>query len=188
MQPAIRLNINTDCAKESDRRIPMRPALTFPLIATLILTASCGPSVKVDNGAEVAALESADEQWSAAASRKDVAATVAFYADDAVLLAPNAPMITDENAIRQAWATLLGPNTTSISWKATKTEVAKSGELGYIYGTYEDSAQDPKGGPPVRDQGKTVEIWRKQADGKWKCIVDSYSSDLPLPSAPEAQK
>lgn len=165
----------------------MRNALLFSLIASAILTAFCGPSAQVDKrAAEVATLQGTDEQWSAAAGRKDLAATVAFYADDAVMLPPNAPIIADQNSIRQAWAAMLGPSTTSMSWRASKTEVAKSGELGYIYGAYQDSVQDPKGGPPVRDTGKFVEIWKKQPDGKWKCIVDAFSSNLPPPSAPEA--
>ncbi len=162
----------------------MRSVLLFSLIASTILIIACGPPSQVDNG-DVAALQAADGQWSAAASRKDVDATVAFYAEGAVMLPPNAPIITDRNSIRQAWAAMLGPNTTSISWKASKTEVAKSGELGYIYGTYQDSVQDPKGGPLVRDTGKTVEIWKKQSDGQWKCIVDSYNSDLAPSPAPE---
>lgn len=165
----------------------MRNVLLFSIITSAVLAASCGPSAQVDNrAADVAALQKTDEEWSAAAGRKDVAAAVAFYADDAVMLPPNAPIIADRNAIRQAWAAMLGPATTSMSWKASKIEVAKSGELGYIYGTYQDSVQDPKGGPPVRDTGKTVEIWKKQTDGKWKCIVDAYNSDLP--PTPAAQK
>jgi len=32
-----------------------------------------------------------------------------------------------------------------------------------------------------------VEIWKKQADGKWKCILDTYNSDLPVAASP-AQK
>ena len=103
---------------------------------------------------------------------------MAFYADNAVLLAPNAPMATDRKSIRESWAGLLGPGT-AVSWKVSKVEVANSGELGYLYGTYSLSIQDSKGGPPVRDTGKIVEIWKKQADGKWKCIVDTYNSDLP---------
>lgn len=54
--------------------------------------------------------------------------------------------------------------------------------------TYSLSIRDPKGGPPVRDTGKLVEIWKKQADGKWKCIVDTYNSDLPAIPPPEAKK
>jgi len=70
----------------------------------------------------------------------------------------------------------------------SKVEVAKSGELGYLYGTYSLSIREPKGGPPVRDTGKLVEIWKKQGDGKWKCIVDTYNSDLPATVSPEAKK
>jgi len=84
---------------------------------------------------------------------------------------------------------MLGPNT-AVSWKVSKGEVATSGELGYLYGTYELSIKDPNGGPPVYDTGKFVEIWKKQTDGKWRCIVDTYNSDVPLPPtpAPEAQR
>jgi ketosteroid isomerase-like protein len=166
----------------------MQRIALLTLIASALLTAACGPSGQVDNGAAVAALQAADEQWSAAAGKHYVAGTVAFYADDAVMLPPNAPTIADRNSIRQAWVDMLGPSTISISWKATKTEVAKSGELGYLYGTYQDAAQDPKGGPPIRDSGKIVEVWKKQADGNWKCIVDAYSSDLPAAPVPAPQK
>ena len=88
-----------------------------------------------------------------------------------MLLPPNAPIATDRKSIRESWAGLLGPNT-AVSWKVSKVEVAKSGELGYLYGTYSLSIQDPKGGPPVRDTGKLVEIWKKQVDGKWKCVAE----------------
>ena len=60
--------------------------------------------------------------------------------------------------------------------------------MGYLYGTYQVSIKDPKGGPALNDTGKMVEIWRKQPDGKWKCIVDTYNSDLPAPAAPESKK
>ena len=166
----------------------MRTALLLFLITSAILTTSCGPSAVVDgSAADAAAIQGLDEQWSATAARNDVAGTVAFYADDAVLLPPNAPIATDQKSIRQSWAALLGPNT-AVSWKVSKAEVAKSGDFGYLYGTYDLSIKDPKGGSPVHDTGKLVEIWKKQTDGKWKCIVDIYNSDLPVPSAPEAKK
>jgi len=39
-------------------------------------------------------------------------------------------------------------------------------------------------GKPMNDNGKMVEIWKKQADGNWKCIVDTWSSDLPATPPP----
>lgn len=96
-----------------------------------------------------------------------------------MLLPPNASIATDRKAIRESWAGLLGPHN-KVSWKVTKGEIAGSGELGYLYGTYTLALEDPTGGPPVPDTGKFVEIWKKQPGGAWKCIVDTYNSDLPL--------
>ena len=166
----------------------IRAALLLVEIPSALVVTSCAPPATGDTpAAEASAIRALDEQWSATAAKNDLDGTVAFYADDAVLLAPNAPIATDRKSIRESWAGLLGPNT-AVSWKVSKVEVAKSGELGYLYGTYSLSIQDPKGGPPVRDTGKLVEIWKKQADAKWKCIVDTYNSDLPATPAPEAKK
>ncbi|MGB6192344.1 MAG: DUF4440 domain-containing protein [Terracidiphilus sp.] len=128
-------------------------------------------------------LRALDGQWSATAAKNDLDGTVAFYAENAVLLPPNAPIATDAKAIRASWAGLLGPNT-ALSWKVAGAEVASSGELGYVYGAYTLTLKDPKGGPAVHDTGKFVEIWKKQADGQWKCIIDTYNSDLPAPAVP----
>jgi len=165
----------------------MRKAMVSGAILYALLMASCGPSEVRDDRALAAEISKADEQWAAAASKNDLDATLSFYADDAVVLPGNAPIAVDKKAIRELWAAMLGPNS-AVSWKVTKAEVAKSGELGYLYGTYELTIRDAKGGPPVHDTGKLVEIWKKQADGKWRCIVDTYNSDLPLPAAGAAQK
>jgi uncharacterized protein (TIGR02246 family) len=153
-------------------------SLVLSILAAFVAT-SCGPSGTADNrAADASAIQALDEQWSATAARNDLDGTVAFYADDAVMLPPNAPIATDRKSIRESWSGLLGPNT-AVSWKVSKVEVAKSGELGYLYGAYSLTIQNPKGGALVRDSGKLVEIWKKQVDGKWKCIIDTYNSDSP---------
>jgi ketosteroid isomerase-like protein len=166
----------------------MQKAFSFLLVSYALLTSSCDRTADVDDrAAGTAAIRAADEQWSAAAAKNDLPGTLAFYADDAVLLAPNVPIARDPKSIRETWAAMLGPGT-AISWKVTKTEAARSGELGYLYGTYSLSMKDPKGGPSVTDSGKMVEIWKKQANGNWKCIVDTFNSDLPATPAPEPKK
>jgi uncharacterized protein (TIGR02246 family) len=157
-----------------------RGVLVAILTAGGLVGGGCGMRVNVDKSGEAEELRKLDEQWSAAAAKNDLEATLSFYADDAVVLPGNAPIAANKKAIREVWAGMLGPGT-AVSWKVTNAEVAKSGELGYLYGTYELTIKDAKGGPPVQDKGKLVEIWKKQADGKWKCIVDTYNSDLPLP-------
>ena len=166
----------------------LRRTLQLTLITSALLASSCAPSTVPDTrAADEAAIRALDEQWSATAAKNDLDGTVGFYSDDAVLLPPNAPIATDQKSIRESWAGLLGPNT-AVSWKVSKVEVAKSGEIGYLYGTYQLSIKDPKGGPAINDAGKLLEVWKRQSDGKWKCIVDTYNSDLPIPAIPEGRK
>lgn len=91
-------------------------------------------------------------------------------------------MATTKNAIRKTISDLLALPGLSLNWQATKVEAARSGDLAYTYGTYDLTANNAKG-KPVADRGKYSEIWKKQADGSWKCIVDMWSSDLPAASA-----
>ena len=131
-------------------------------------------------------LRDLDAQWSAAAGAKDLDKAVSYYSNDATVMPPNASAARTKEAIRKVWQDLLASPGLSISWKATKVEVAKSGDLACLSGTYELTINDPSG-KPLNDHGKYVEVWEKQADGKWKCGADIWNSDLPAsaPAAPE---
>ena len=128
------------------------------------------------------ALRDLDAQWSAAAAAKDVDKTVSFYSEDAMAMPPNASAATTKEAIRKVWQDLLASPGLVIRWKTTKVEVAKSGDLACLSGTYDLTMNDPSG-KPVNDHGKYVEVWEKQADGKWKCGTDIWNSDLPVTSS-----
>jgi len=161
----------------------MKPnTLLFAL--TLGLTA-VGVGLASDSKAEQA-LRDADDAWSKAAASKDLEKTIAYYSDDASVLPPNAPIATTKDAIKKLWGDLLASPGLAISWKATKVEVAKSGDLGFVSGTYEFTMNDASG-KPTTDKGKYVEVWEKQADGKWKCGTDIWNSDLAAAPAAETK-
>jgi len=152
------------------------------LIATLGLAAA-----SVCLAADEQALRDADAQWSKAAEAKDLDKTVSYYADDAIVMPPNASAATTKEAIRSAWKEMLTTPGAAISWKATKVEVAKSGDLACVSGAYEQTTIDASG-KPVTDRGKYVEVWEKQADGKWKCSADIWNSDLPATAPALSEK
>ena len=127
-------------------------------------------------------LRDRDAKWSAAAGAKDIDKTVSYYSEDAVVMPPNAPSAKTRETIRSAWKEMLTTPGAAISWKATKVEVAKSGDLACVSGTYEETTTDASG-KPVKDHGKYVEVWEKQADGTWKCGADIWNSDLPATPA-----
>ena len=161
-------------------------------IKTLVLTltlglAAAGICMAGDTKAEQA-LRDADAAWSKAAGSKDLDKTVSYYSADATVLPPNASAATTKEAIKKIWRDMLANPGLVISWKATKVEVAKSGDLGFVSGTYELTMNDASG-KPINDRGKYVEVWEKKADGKWKCGTDTWNSDLrastPAPGAEE---
>jgi ketosteroid isomerase-like protein len=163
----------------------MSRLLLSAVAVVLCATACLGQKQSAaDRRAAEAELRALDEQWSATAAHNDLEGTVAFYADDAVLLAPNAPIAIDRKSIRESWAGLLGPNT-SLSWKWSKIEVSQSGELAYIYGSYKLKMGATSQSGAVNDTGKFLEVWKKQRGGQWKCVADTYNSDLPMPAPPK---
>jgi len=139
-----------------------------------------------DTKADEAALKEWDMQWSKAAGAKDVDKTVSYYAADAIVMPPNAAAVTTKAAVRKIWNDLLTAPGFSGGWKPTKVEVAKSGDMAYVSGTYEMTLNDASG-KPVTDRGKYLEAVKKQADGTWKCVADIWNSDLPIP-APQEKK
>src|SRR5213083_3564940 len=76
-------------------------------------------------------LRDLDAQWSAAAGAKDLDKTVSYYAESAVVMPPNTSAATTKESIRSAWKEMLTTPGAAISWKTTKVEVAKSGDLAY---------------------------------------------------------
>jgi ketosteroid isomerase-like protein len=152
--------------------------------AVLSLAVVVGVSAADTKGIEQN-LRDLDDQWSTAAGMKDLEKTVSFYSEDAIVMPPNAPAATTKEAIRKVWQDLLASPGLVMRWKTTKVEVANSGDLACISGTYDMTMNDPSG-KPVNDHGKYVEVWEKQADGKWKCGTDIWNSDLPV--APRRQK
>ena len=151
-------------------------------LTLLLLTSACNRQTADTRAADESAVRDADAQWAKTAGANDLDGTVAYYTDDASLLPPNAPIAIGKQAIRAVWAALLSPHAT-VSWQVTKADVARSGELAYVIGVYQITPKDPEG-KSLADRGKLVEVWKKQADGKWKTVADIFNSDLPAAPAP----
>jgi uncharacterized protein (TIGR02246 family) len=163
------------------------PFLGCCCLALLLLTSACNQAPPDTRAADESAVRDADTQWAKTAAANDLDGTVSYYTDDASLLPPNAPIATGKQAIRAVWASsLLSPDAT-VAWQVTKAEVARSGDLAYVVGAYQITPKGPQG-KALEDHGKLVEVWKKQADGKWKTVADIFNSDLPAPAPAEKKK
>ena len=102
---------------------------------------------------------------------------VAVYASDGALLPPNAPALEGSEAIRGFWGGFLEAYTAKFELETGKID--GRGDLAYVTGKYRLTGT-PKGkAPAMADQGKYVEVLKRQSDGSWRYAVDMYSSSLP---------
>ena len=156
-------------------------------LALVLFLSACSNQPPDTRAADESTIKNLDAQWSQAAASNDVHATISYYADNASVLPPNAPIADSGPAIQAVWESLLGPGN-SVSWQPSKVQVSRSGDLAYVIGVYQAASKDSRGNP-VQDHGKYVEVWNKQADGKWKAVADIFNSDLPVatPPAPKAK-
>jgi uncharacterized protein (TIGR02246 family) len=147
-----------------------------------LLPSATGQQASDTRAMAEAAIRAADAAGLKAAQAKDVAGATANYADDASWLPPNAPIVQGKEAIRNAWAQFLSIPGLKIDWQIIKVDVSQAGDMAYTLYKYNMTMAGPNGSP-INDRGKDMSVWKKQSDGAWKMVADTFNSDLPLPSA-----
>ena len=161
-----------------------RDGLLVTCVALSALLTGCASSMPDTHDADVAALKDTEAAWAKDAATKDVEKFVAHYSDDASVLIPEMPILTGKEAIRGGLKPMLSDPNFELTFAATKVDVAKSGDLGYTQGSYSMTTSNPKTKAPATEKGKYLTVFRKQADGTWKAVEDTFMSDAPPPAEP----
>jgi uncharacterized protein (TIGR02246 family) len=163
------------------------------LVIALSLSTACQPAPNAETsteGAETAAvpaglssedeaaIRAVDSAWGRAASAGDADALTALYTSDATLLPPNEPAARG-NAVKEYNANMA--KAFSGPFELTTEAVEGRGDLAYSVGTYRATLTPRKAGakPLPTDEGKFLEVLKKQADGSWKIVYDMWSSNAP---------
>lgn len=156
-----------------------RPILRFTVPTLLVfLLCGCARAPRVDTESEANAIRALSKAWLAADQARDVDRALSFYADDAVELASNTPLVVGKEAIRAWYESWLPKPELSLSFATAAVEVAPSGEVAWERGTYEFTTETHEG--KQVDTGKYLTVWKK-VGGVWKVAADMANSDLPLP-------
>lgn len=165
--------------------------LAFLAILALSPLVLCRPSrsaaPEVDLAGAEAAVRKTDAAWDAAASTAGVDGWMAFYADDAIVRLPDAELASGKELLRRSVSRLLAQPHFSVAWRPGKVEMARSGDLASLLGTYELRFDDSRGAA-ASYRGRRLEIWRKQTDGTWKCTVDAWNLDEPIAAPPASPR
>jgi uncharacterized protein (TIGR02246 family) len=153
-------------------------------VALSLLVAGCSPpapkpvetpvvvETKPDMAAIKAEIQALESSWAAADNARDANAVAAFYADDAMSLSNDKPMIMGKAAI------LLDAQE-SLAKKAVGSTVAYDvqevfGDENQVTEVGKATTKDAAGN--VIYTGKYMAVWEKR-DGKYICIRDIYNND-----------
>ena len=140
------------------------------LLVLFILLCGCKEK-KIDKQAEGEKIMQLSKEWSTAAAEGDIEKTVSYWADDATLISPFDSPLKGKDAIRQMVEQGFKAPGFKISWQPESVHLSESGDMAY---TIEDSQMSytDSTGKQISQNNKVVRIWRKQADGSWKNVVD----------------
>ena len=142
----------------------------------ILLGASVATAATVDIQAERATLLRLDKAWAAAAGARDVDRIVSYWADNATVIPPGHPAVVGKQALRQFVVETLALPGFSITWETKDFIVAASGDMAYGLATNTITLNDAQG-HPMTERARAVTVWRKGADGNWKCVVDTWNPE-----------
>ncbi len=151
----------------------------FLLILLGIWTACTPPSPRNTYEADVRSITETEASWLRPWSTRDVARIVSYYEEDANLVVPNMAPVVGREPIREIVQQIVRDGNFAFTFEAARVEAAKSGDYGFVQGSYALTMTDPATKQPFMDRGTYLRIYRKQTDGPWKIVQDIRASKLP---------
>ena len=148
------------------------------LACLLALAASVARAQAAEVEATKRAIRIADLELAKAVADRSLQTFVSLVDDDAIFFGKG--VARGKNAVSKAWLPFFTDRTLFLKWYPTQVEISSSGDLGYSIGEYERTSKDAAG-YPASVTGNYVSIWRKQADGRWKIVLDIGTPGTPKP-------
>lgn len=93
-----------------------------------------------------------------------------FFTEDVVLMPPDGPMIRGRQAFEASYRSRMGKNSGGTHTNKL-VEFGVEGDMAYEIGTFAIEGSD------TPEQGKFVNILRRQVDGSWMVTVSIFNSD-----------
>ena len=153
-----------------------------PALFSVFATAACtqGPDLE----AERELLRQADALYVTAANAGDVAGLTALYATDATRYPPDGDPGTGPDVMRAFAQGIASTPGFHLSGELLEMDVADSGHMGYTLNLLELTVTGPDGSPATQVL-RDFHVWRKEADGQWRIVVDIWHERVFEDGSPE---
>jgi ketosteroid isomerase-like protein len=151
--------------------------LTLPVLSLAFL-AACQPGVAPLSDEDITALYNLTAANIQATLAGDCEAANAMFAEDAVLLPQDGPMVEGRAAMTAACE---AEEATIQDFRIASAQIGGYGDLAFDRGTWSETFVSEDMAEPLTITGKYVLISRKQADDSWLWTVLIWNLDAPLP-------
>ena len=103
-----------------------------------------------------------------------------FFASDGIMIGSGQATAAGRAELTQAvMALVTGPDFQD-EWEWARVELSPDGKLAYLVGNTTITINDTDKGP-VTSHARLLNVWRKDPDGIWRCVVDMWV-DEPAPT------
>lgn len=113
------------------------------------------------------------QRWAGAWNAKNLDATMALYAPDAIFLPTVGKAWHGVAEIRKACAGVLSVYDPHITLHSERSQ--SSGTLAFDTGTYEETIDPVKGGKSIAAKGSYLFLFKRGRDGRWRILEQSWS-------------
>ena len=130
------------------------------------------------DGADIAAINALYDQYRLGANTGDLGLFISVWADDAILMEPNAPAISGKERIRAHLEIPFEQFDQDIAMHG-EPEVQVYDDIAFFSGAFTVSRTPRAGGATTLIDGKWMDILKRQADGTWKIHHNCVILDTP---------
>ena len=98
-------------------------------LGLIALATACTRTVPDTRDTDIKAVKAVEAAWVADIATKDPDKFASYYADDASLLMPNAPLVNGRDNIKAALKPMLADPNFALAFQATRAEASKGGDF-----------------------------------------------------------
>jgi uncharacterized protein (TIGR02246 family) len=144
-------------------------AISLALLLAAVSASTAAQDLSVE------AIAAASLAWDQAYAAGDATRLAECYDEDAVSMPPGMPALTTRSAIAADFTAFFSSN--RATHRTLDADRRVSGDFAIERARYEASISPRDGGATIKEAGKHIVVYRRQADGSWKVFWEIWNSD-----------
>ena len=136
----------------------------------MLLVTVLSSQAVADEAKDIAAIEQVAQRWIELYSAGDLDRLMSLYTEDAIVALHGRPALRGVEQIRNFFAPGMGKS--RVTFEIDIEEVQIHGDTAHLLSKYYLTSEPKSGGDTYRDAGRSLLIYKRNADNEWKLYLD----------------